>query len=91
MATAEQLGLLARMRRAPLRQRRGSKAGRYYRDTIDSPKVLNLEELQQPTTCSSSKSSAVAEVRGEQARPAKQQRTDYHCVGAVRQPDRDTF
>ena len=50
MATAEQLGLLARMRRAPLRQRRGSKAGRYYRGRRRSPKLLNLEELQQPMT-----------------------------------------
>ena len=62
-ATAEQLGLLARMCRALLRHRRGSKAGRYYRGRRRSPKVLNLEELQQPTTCSQSKSSAVAEVR----------------------------
>jgi hypothetical protein len=45
MATAEQLGLLARMRRAPLSQRRGSKAGRYYRRRHDTPKVLNFEEL----------------------------------------------
>ena len=45
MATAEQLGLLARMRRAPLSQRRGSKAGRYYRRRHDSPKVVNFEVL----------------------------------------------
>ena len=38
-------------------------------------------------TCSPSKSSAVAEVRGEQARPAKQWKTDNHCVGAVRPVD----
>ena len=43
--TAEKLGLLARIFRALLRQRRGSKAGRYYRDTIGAQKVLNLEEL----------------------------------------------
>ena len=72
MATVEQLGLLARMRRAPLRQRRGSKAGRYYRGRLVAPHVLNFEELQQPTTCSPSKASAVAEVRYEQVRPAKQ-------------------
>ena len=72
MGTAEQPGSLARMCRALLRHRRGCKAGRYYRGRRRSPKVLNLEELQQPTTCSPSKSSAVAEVRGEQARPAKE-------------------
>ena len=91
MVTAEPLGLLARMCRALLRHRRGSNAGRYYRGRHRSPKVLNLEELQQPTTCSPSKSSAVAEVSGEQARPAKQWRTDDHCVGAVRREDRDNF
>ena len=57
----EQLGLLARMRRARLRHRRGSKAGRYYRARRRSPKLLNFEELQQPTTCSSSKHFSVAE------------------------------
>ena len=72
MGTAEQPGSLARMCRALLRHRRGCKAGRYYRGRRRSPKVLNLEELQQPTTCSLSKTSAVAEVRDEQARSAKQ-------------------
>ena len=72
MVTAEQLGLLARTCRALLRHRRGSKPGRYYRGRCRSPKVLNFEELQQPMTCSPSRSSAVAEVRSEQASPAKQ-------------------
>ena len=40
---AEELGLLARLFRALLRQRRGSKAGRYYRGRHDSPNVLNSE------------------------------------------------
>ena len=40
-------------------------------------------------TCSPPKSSAVAEVRGEQARPAKQWRTDDHCVDAVQRAGRD--
>ena len=72
MGTAEQPGSLAHMCRALLRHRRGCKAGRYYRGRRRSPKVLNLEELQQPTTCSLSETSAVAEVRDEQARSAKQ-------------------
>ena len=55
------LGLLGRMRRELLRHRRGSKARRYYRDTIDAPKVLSLEKLWLPTTCSASKGSSVAE------------------------------
>ena len=87
----EQLGLLARMRRARLRHRRGSKAGRYYRARRRSPKLLNFEELQQPTTCSSSKHFSVAEVRGQLARPAKRGRTDDHRIGAVQREDRDTF
>ena len=89
MVTAEPLGLLARMCRAPLRQRRGSKAGRYYRDTIDSPKVLNLEELWCSMTRSASKNSAVAEVRGELARAAVAMAARDHRVAAVRQPDCD--
>ena len=84
MATAEKLGLLARMFRALLRQRRGSKAGRYSHGRHDIPKVLNFEELQQSMTCSWSKSSSVAEVRGEQARSAAARTADDHCVGAVR-------
>ena len=73
-ATAEQLSLLACVFRALLRHRRGSKPGRYYRGRCCSPKVLNFEELQQPMPCSPtpSKSSNVAEVRSEQACPAKQ-------------------
>ena len=72
MVTAEQLDLLARMRRALLRQRRGSKAGRYSHRRHDVPKVLNFEELWCSMTWLASKTSAVAEVRGEPACPAKQ-------------------
>ena len=91
MVAAEQLGLLARMRRATLRQRRGSKAGRYYREQHGPPKVLNFEELQQPKTCSSWKTSAVAEVRGQLARAAVARTARDHRVGAVRAPDCDQF
>ena len=68
--TAEKLGLLARMFRALLRQRRGSKAGRYYRERHDSPNVLNFEELWCSKTRSALKTSAVAEVRGKLGRSA---------------------
>ena len=64
MGMPEQLGLLARTCRALLRQRRGSKAGRYYRRRHDSPKVINFEELWCSKTRSASKTSAVAEMRG---------------------------
>ena len=81
--------LLARMFRALLRQRRGSKAGRYYRRRHNTPKVLNFEELWCSTTWSASKSSYVAEVRGQLARSAVARTARDHCVGAVRQPDCD--
>ena len=83
--TAEQQGLLARVRRALLMHRRGSKTRRYYRGRHGSPKVLNLEELQQPTTCSSSKTSGVAEVRSQLARATAAMTARDHCVGAFRQ------
>ena len=82
---AEQLDLLARMCRSLLRHRRGSKTRRYYRGRHGSPKVLNLEELQQPTTCSSSKTSGVAEVRSQLARATAAMTARDHCVGAFRQ------
>ena len=91
MATAEQLGLLARMRRAPLRQRRGSKAGRYYRWRHDSPKVLNFEVHWSSTTWSASKTSNVAEVRGELGRSAVAMAARDHRVRAIRRPDCDQF
>ena len=89
--TAEELGLLARMFRALLRHRRGSKAGRYYRRRHDTPKVLNLEELWSSTTWSASKSSAVAEMRGELARTAVALATHGHDVGAVQRANRDNW
>ena len=91
MVTAEQLDLLARMRRALLRQRRGSKAGRYYRRRHDSPNVLNFDELWSSKTWSASKTSAVAEVRSELAREAVAMAARDHRVGAFRQPDCDQF
>ena len=89
--TAEQAGLFGRTCCALLRQRRGSKPGRYYRGRHDSPNVLNLEELWLPTTCSASKISSEAEVRGELARSAVAIAARDHRVGAVRRPDCDQF
>ena len=91
MATAEKLGLLARMFRALLRQRRGSKAGRYSHRRHDSPNVLNFEELWCSTTWSASRISAVAEVRGQLARAAVAMAARDHRVGAVQRPDCDLF
>ena len=85
MVTAEQLSLLARMLRALLRHRRGSKAGRYYRRRHSAPKVLNLEELWLLTTCSASKSSGEAEVCGQMARAAAAKTAHDHSIGADRQ------
>ena len=87
-ATAQQLSLVARMCRAFLRHRRGSKAGRYYRERHRSPNVLNLEKLWLPTTCSASKKSSVAEVRSQLGRPAAARTARDHRVGAVRAADR---
>ena len=91
MATAELLGLLASVLRAFLRQRRGSKAGRYYRRRHDSPKVVNFEVRWCSTTWSASKTSAVAELRGELARSAAARTARDRCVGAVRQPECDNW
>ena len=88
-AMAEQLGLLARMCRAPLRQRRGSKAGRYYRRRHDTPNVLNFDELWCSKTWSASKTSNMAEVSGELGRSAVAMAARDHRVAAVRQPDCD--
>ena len=79
------------MFRALLRQRRGSKAGRYSHRRHDVPKVLNFEELWCSMTWSASKTSAVAEVRGELARSAVAIAARDHRVGAVRRPDCDQF
>ena len=89
--TAEKLGLLARMFRALLRQRRGNKAGRYSHRRHDSPKVLNFEELWCSMTSSASKSSCVAEVRGQLARAAVAMAARDHRVAAVRRPDCNLF
>ena len=91
MTTAEQLGLLARTCRALLRHRRGSKAGRYYRRRHDSPNVLNFDELWSSTTWSASKTSNVAELRGELGRSAVAMAARDHRVGAVRQPECDNW
>ena len=85
--TGEELGFLARIFRALLRQRRGNKAGRYSHRRHDSPKVLNFEELWCSMTSSASKSSCVAEVRGQLARSAVARTARDHRVGAVRHPD----
>ena len=62
---------------------------RYYRAPRGAPKVLNSKQLQPPTTCSSSKSSSVAQVRNEQARSEAARTAHSHCVGVVRQLDCD--
>ena len=89
MNVAQQLALLARRWHALLRHRRGSMTARYYRAPRGAPKVLNSKQLQPPTTCSSSKSSSVAQVRNEQARSEAARTAHSHCVGAVRQLDCD--
>ena len=64
-------------------------AGRYYRRWHGDQKVLNLEELQWPRTCSPSKSSSMAEMRYQQGRSAAARTASDHRVSAVRQPDCD--
>ena len=74
---------LQRTLSVPLRLQGSSQAGRYYRQPSGEQKVLNFEELHCSTTCSASKTSSVAEVRGELARAAPARTAHGHYVGAV--------